>query len=223
MLQSLKYFFFILWSIPVFCEQIHVIYTSALIPKQFEQRKQEYLKSFYQLKAFGFEPWIIEATKINSSFFDQITNQVLYPQTNDLTLRNKGVNETMSMRASLPYLHFADDDIVLKMTGRYFIKDRFFIDSIQATSSDYDVWGCFGKNFVGKGHLFTGCFAMRWKYLKKIISEMDLEVAEKDYIAVEKLIGDFIHENQLRVNYFSDLHVLARIFFSGEDSLDFEF
>lgn len=101
--------------------QIYVLYTSALLPKQFELRKQEYLKSFYTLISYGYEPWIIESTNIDNSFFDEISNRVLYPQKNVLSLRNKGVNEVMSIRASIPLLPFEDNDIVIKLTGRYLL------------------------------------------------------------------------------------------------------
>src|SRR5579871_6172774 len=93
--------------------QIHIIMTSALIDAQYEWRKHEYLTAINAVKSYGFEPWILEATHIISSFFDEVSNRVLYTQVNDLSLRNKGVNETMAIRASLPYLPFDDEDIVI--------------------------------------------------------------------------------------------------------------
>ena len=207
---------FFLVFVPSLFSQIHVMMTSAIIPMQYEWRKMEYLTGFNAIKSYGFDPWIIEATHITSSFFDEVSNRVLYPQTNDLSLNNKGVNETMSMRASLPYLPFDDEDIVIKLTGRYHLYSRAFIDTIEANANDFDAFVCWGKHFVSPGHIFTGCFAMRWKYLKKIISEMDFVSAERDIIAVESIFADFIRSNHLRVKTVDPVHVKARIFYHGE-------
>ena len=91
----LKYLLLLLSCQLCFAE-IHVIYTSALLPAKFELRKEEYLASLAQLRSYGLEPWIIEATNIHSSFFDELLTQVLYPQRHIEGLRNKGVNETLS-------------------------------------------------------------------------------------------------------------------------------
>jgi hypothetical protein len=215
-------FFCAIWASPLL-SQVHILMTSALIPLQYEQRKQEYLKSFNIIRLFGFDPWIIESTNIDHSFFDQISNKVIYPQKNNLLLSNKGVNETMSLRASLSLLPFKDEDIVIKLTGRYFLYKRFFINLIKKNLTNYDAFVCYGKHFVSKEHIFTGCFAMRWDYFKKIILEMDLEKAEKDYIPVEKIFADFIEENSLRIKKVDHLYMFARIFYAGEgvEVLDF--
>ncbi len=216
-----KISFFLLLFSSLIGQEIHVIYTSAQIPKNFDLRKREYIENLNQLRSFGFDPWIIEATNTNSSFFDSLSTKVLYPQRHNDALRNKGVNEIMSMRASLPYLPFQDDDIVIKITGRYLLKNRLFIDMVKATASTYDAWGVFGKHFTKEPDLFTGCFAMRWKHLKKIIEEMDLEAAERDYIAIEILFGDFLRNEHLRVDKLRNLYVRARIFICEDNYYEF--
>lgn len=197
--------------------KVHIILTSAIIKNQFGLRMAEYTNSIEQLRKLGIEPWIVEATNIRSSFFDTISDQVFYPQQHDDTQRsNKGLNETRSIRACLPYLDFNDDDIVIKMTGRYFLKDRYFIDTILRTSNQYDAWGMYGKNFVASEHLFTGCFAMRWKYYKRYICEMDLEREATKITALEEISAKFIEENGLRFRQMDSLHLFARVFFGGE-------
>ena len=198
--------------------KVHVILTSAIIKNQFGLRMVEYTNSIEQLRKLGIEPWIIEATNIRSSFFDKISDQVFYPQQHDDSqTNNKGINETRSIRACLPYLDFDDDDIVIKMTGRYFLKDRHFIDTILRTNDQYDAWGMYGKNFVSDEHLFTGCFAMRWKYYKRYICEMDLESEAIKVAALEKVSANFIEENGLRFHQMDSLHLFARVFFGGDD------
>lgn len=210
----------------IFCfsltgHQIHVVLTSALISNEFDLRKEEYVNCVNRWKSYEFEPWIIEATNISSSFFDALSPQVLYPQVHKSPLRNKGVNEISSFRASLPYLPFEDDDIVIKMTGRYLLQSPSFLNTIRETLDEYDVWGVFGKHFNEKNDLFTGCFAMRWKHLKQIIEEMDLERAEQECVAIEILFGQWIKNQKLRVNALDCLHVRARIFICEENYYEF--
>lgn len=197
--------------------QIQVIYTSAVLPKQYDLRKTEYLDSFNKLKSFGLNPWIVESTNITESFFDEISNQVLYPQKNDFSLLNKGVNEARSIRESIPFMPFDDEDIVIKLTGRYLLRDRSFIDRILNTSSEFDAFASYGKHFVSPEHIFTGCFAMRWKYFKKMLNEMDFDAMEKQLIPIERVVADFIEENHIKTAHIRNLHVLARIYYSGDE------
>jgi len=196
--------------------QIHVMVTSAQIPLHYEERRGEYLACLNALKLYGFDPWIIEATNINSSFFDEISHRVLYPNRHNDAFRNKGVNELMSMRASLPFLPFEDDDVVVKLTGRYYLYDRTFFDIIKENDSEYDAFVCYGKNFVSLEHIFTGCFAIRWKYFKKFISEMDCDQAERDYVPVERIYAEFIEANHIHTIIVDPLNVIAKIYYNPQ-------
>jgi len=196
---------------------IHVVFTSALIPKKFEERKQDYLKSLFRLRSFGLDPWIVEATHINRSFFDKVSSQVLYVKTNDLSISNKGVNEVMSMKAGIGSYPFDDNDTIIKLTGRYLLRDPFLINTIQATSEKYDAYVSYGKHFVSSNHIFTGCFAMKWKFFKRFLNEWDLEEAERASIPVERALAEFVDANQLKACALPSLHVLAKVFFSGDD------
>lgn len=220
LLKSLFAFSFFYWFAALQSE-VHVMYTSALISNDYDKRKEEYLASIEAMRSYGYEPWIIEATNINSSFYDQLTDQIFYPQKNDSSLRNKGVNETMCMRGTLEHLPFQDEDIVVKLTGRYLLYKRDFLTLIENSESEYDAYVSYGKHFVGSDHIFTGCFAMRWKYFRKIIEELDVERAEREYISVEQLFAEFIRDNNLRVKVVDPLNVIARVACEGIGILDF--
>lgn len=204
------YFLLIIW-IPTLIADVHIIMTSALIDTDYERRKQEYIRGVTTIQSYGIEPWIIESMPITSSFFDALSNQVLYPQTNNPSLTNKGVKELMSIRACLPYLPFNDEDLIIKLTGRYWLYERTFIDTVQA--GDYDAYVYFGKYFLMQHQIFTGCFALRWKYFKQFVQEADLEKAEKETIDFETMLPDFIRDHNLRMQIVDPLYVEARIFF----------
>ena len=216
---QLALLFFLTMLSPLFAEKIHVIFTSALISKEFDQRKKEYLASLQQFRKFGLEPWIIEATNIDASFFDKISSQVLYPNEHDDSFSNKGVNENRSILACIPCLAFNDEDIIIKFSGRYFLKDSHLLSTIEQTLSDYDVWGIHGKNFVSSDHLFTGCFAMRWKYYKQCLQEIAQAYQIDPDIPVEDLTARFIRKHHLRMCEMDALHIHARIFFVGGKSV----
>lgn len=120
-----------------------------------------------------------------------------------------------SIIASIPHLPFDDEDIVIKLTGRYWLYDRALIDLIENTSADYDAYVCYGKHFVGDDHVFTGAYALRWKYFKQLAQGIDVEKAEREWIGVEQIVADFLKDNNLRIKLVDPLNVEARIFFDG--------
>lgn len=213
----IKLFSFVLFSVWLSLEaNIHILFSSAIIEDQATLRKEEYLTSYFALKDYGFEPWIIEATNVNFSFFDDLSDRVFYPQKNNLSLKNLGVNEIESIRAVLAKLPFDDEDIVIKLTGRYFLYDQFFIELIQ-NNFKYDV---FAKQI--EDQVFTGCIAMKWKYFKKIIMETDLQDMEKNMINMEKVFYDFILKENLCFFHVDKLHLLARIYGRGKGRITYD-
>ena len=106
-------------------KNINIIFTAALIDNQFEMRKSEYLYSLNRLKSWDYIPYIIESCR-RSSFFDNYSVPVCYAQVNDPNLRNKGVNEAKALQVGLDYFGFSDEDMIVKITGRYFFKMMIF-------------------------------------------------------------------------------------------------
>lgn len=93
---------FLVFALPLY-GQIHVIMTSALINTQYEWRKAEYLNAVNAIKSYGFDPWILEATHITSSFFDAISGRVLYTQVNDLSCQRKVKMSLFSAKLKCPF------------------------------------------------------------------------------------------------------------------------
>lgn len=195
----------------LYCQKIHILFGSALIHDQEELRKEEYLKGYYTLKDYGFNPWIIEATNISCSFYDTISDRVLYPQTNNPNLKNKGVNEVQSFKTVLSKLPFNDDDIVVKLTGRYLLYEPFFLELIKG-NPQYDSY----VKWIDD-QIFTGCFALKWKHFKRVMNEADLVSMENDMINVEKVIANFILHERLTCFSIDKLHILARVYGTGQN------
>jgi hypothetical protein len=216
-----KNFLFLILSIffvfDFYGNDIKILYTSALIKHQFQKRRLEYLQSLHKLKEFGFEPWIIEATNIRSSFFDQITNQIFYPNVNNPNLKNLGVKEAQSIKACLNKLPFSDEDIIVKITGRYIFQDDFFFNTIK-NNPDYDAY----VKWMGS-QVFTGVIAIRWAIFKEILNSINFEYMEKNSINFEKIIADYILKNKIRSYPISVIHVSARIFGNNGGPIIYDF
>jgi len=206
--------------------EVHVIFTSALIKDCFEERKEEYLKSIQRLRSYGKDPWIIEATNVNHSFFDRISSRVLYPQVHDSTYKNKGCNELLSMRAAANQLPFEEEDVVIKITGRYFLYRPDFIKTIM-DQPEYDVYV---KQWPKKGMtanpilqrdvretIFTGCFAMKWRHFKDMLDSINEKNLEKEMKCIEEAVAEYIQERQLNMLAVEKIFMVAKIFgFGGE-------
>lgn len=178
--------------------QIHFLCTAALIDIKYEKRKQDYIHAFSILHSYGFVPYIVESCKPveTQSFLNEYSNNVLHTNTNDATIGNKGVNEFRSILAALNHFAFDDNDIIVKMTGRYFFKNSYFIDYITA-HPEIDAFirrGGQPGDFVGPNHIFTGCFAMRVKHLKTMVENMDFQTMIEENQPVEAIVADYIRD-----------------------------
>jgi len=143
-----------------------VLLTAAIIDKHFELRKVEYVKSIEVIKQLGYEPYIVEACISGPSFLDQYCCHVFYPNVNVPHI-DKGINEAISMLKALNHFGFDDNDMIIKVTGRYCFIDDSFVQFVECNSNLDAVvmkWPHFRE-----GDLFTGCFAMKCKYFKDML------------------------------------------------------
>jgi hypothetical protein len=196
---------------------IPVLYTAALIDNQYEMRKQEYLYSFQILKQFKTVPYILESCKI-SSFFDYLETPLLYTQTNDICLKNKGINEAMALLKGLKHFAFPQDQMLVKLTGRYFFTSPKFFTLIQ----NHPEMDAFVKRSYGSSSIFTGCFALRHQFFQQFLEGLDLEKMEREMINIEDELAKFFTSNpQIKVFNVGTLDVTANIFGEGRCMLTF--
>lgn len=213
----MKYGFIILTALVLLTAKvfgaIQVIYTSAVIFNEFKERRKEYLLSLEALRSYQLEPWIIEATNVSHSFFDRESTQVLYPKQHDSKYSDKGINEILSIKACLSKLEFSDDDIVIKITGRYWLYDSLFIDTI-LQNPGYDVYVKDWKDLDKV--VFTGCFAMKWKCFKNYIENIDTEHMHRTGQIVEGVLAEFIKQDSIRTLKIEKIGMIARIHGLGQ-------
>lgn len=194
---------------------VHVVCTTALIEIDYEKRKQEYVHTLKNLEQLGYIPYIFEAIKPNGpTFLDDYSNHVLYANVNDPNLKNKGVNEVRLLMEGFKHVPFADQDIVIKITGRYYLKSDLFLKTV-AKHPTVDV-------FVKKdpyGQVYTGCYALRYNLFKELLSQLDCERMERENINFERIVANYVErlkeENKARVLELDHLDIIYNVFGKG--------
>ncbi len=195
---------------------IHVVCTAALINSDFENRKQEYIKTLKILDEYGYSnPYIFEAVQpFGPTFLNDYSSHVIYPNVNNPSLRNKGVNEARLLAASLTNLPFQDNDIIIKITGRYFFTSNAFLKIVE----DNPTIDAFVKK-APDGQIYTGCYAMRYKFFKEMLGQLNLTQMEQEMRNIEQEVATYlkkiIETQNAKIMYLDTLDLTATIFGEG--------
>ena len=165
------------------CTKIKIVCTAALIDYQYELRKQEYIRGIEAIKRFGYMPYVVESYKTRPTFLDLLSDKVWYAKNDDTGLRNKGVKEAKALLNFFENNKFDDDDIIVKITGRYVFLDNKFLKYI----ADHQEYDAFVKYVTSEKVLdmHTACFAMRYKYFLEFLRHLNLEKMEREMICIE--------------------------------------
>jgi hypothetical protein len=167
-------------------DEFKILYTSALIPLKFEERKKEYIQCLQILRKFDAldRTYIVESGPYTPlSFFEEFTDRVFYANTNDPSMINKGANEAKACLAAFDYFDFQDEEMIVKLTGRYLFNSDEFLRFV-ATHPEADA---IGSPHAALG-IMTGCFAMRGKHYKRMLRELDFTQMELELIDIERIV-----------------------------------
>ena len=160
---------------------IYLIITTSINNRHGSQntneRKERYLYAINNtLKQLPQEitPIIVENNGKRETYLDNFYHgvnavKVLYTENNKLSFKSKGANELLDIKEVIEKCNINDDDMIIKLTGRYrALSPKFFKDVI-ATEHEYDAF----VKFFGTCSLkfeeydcILGCYAMRAKYIK---------------------------------------------------------
>lgn len=194
-------------------QKLVILCTASLIPVRFEERKNEYIEVLSQLRGLKIPFYVVENHLASGpSFLNDYCDNVLYVACNNMSMRNKGVNEAFSMVKALDSLELDGQDMVIKLTGRYSFRHFNLLKLIEA-NNNYDVF----VKYDFCGQVYTGCYAMRYHYMKKMVNQMDLARMESEMISIETVVADFVSRqvNSEKVHVVEDLGIMARFFGDG--------
>jgi len=155
---------------------IYLIITTSINNKigivDFEQRKKNYLESITQTLSIlppDIKPIIVENNGLRETYLDNFPCDVHYTTNNSVNYVHKGVNELCDIKYIIEKYNINDDDVIIKLTGRYHpIDDSFY--NLVMNYSNFDAYVKFFNvctlQFMDYDCVL-GLFAIKCKYLKK--------------------------------------------------------
>lgn len=179
---------------------IYLIITTSIYNKyglqenREENRKKRYIEAITEsLKHFPVRTIIVENNGKRETFLDTFVSNkvsVLYTNNNIHDFKNKGINEMLDIKEVIRYYDIDDNDIIIKLTGRYKVISPLFLNKIIEDEQNYDAFvKFFGVSTLKyeKYDCILGYYAMRAKYLKlfnylSIANYQSAEIAFAKYI-----------------------------------------
>jgi len=116
----------------------------------------------------------------SNSFAEDFGVEVVFAETGN-PYRNKGCNEVSALR-TLERDVF-DCDYIVKLTGRYCPNSMMFFDELSGMSSEHDA-----IYLLRDGQAWTGCFACDTDHFFRIMSGLDLDRMESEWLNLETVI-----------------------------------
>ena len=155
---------------------IYLIITTSINNKigstDVEQRKKNYLESITQTLSIlppNIKPIIVENNGLRETYLDDFPCDVHYTNNNSVNYVHKGVNELCDIKYIIEKYNINDDDVIIKLTGRYHPTDDHFYNLVM-NYSNFDAYVKFFNvctlQFMNYDCVL-GMFAIKCKYLKK--------------------------------------------------------
>lgn len=172
------------------------------------ERKERYLYAIEEtLKNLPHEiiPIIVENNGKRTTYLDNFYHhhsrhvKVFYTDNNQLPFKSKGVNELIDIKETIDRYGIKDDDIIIKLTGRYRALSPQFFKIVIDNEHNYDAFIKFYGTCSLKFEQYDcilGCYAMKAKYIK-LFSEYSIDnykSAEIAFARYSRFCGAHIKE-----------------------------
>lgn len=181
--------------------------------KNDKERKKRYLSCIQHILSLlknnnsNIYTIIVENNGIRQTYLDDLDCDVFYTNNNKTKNFYKGINELCDIKDVISNYKINDDDMIIKLTGRYKILDFSFISLIESNPNNnafirfFDVYSQCNK----KDDCVLGLFAIKCKFLKdfnyngkdsserefaKYINECVSSVMEVQKLSLECCLGD---------------------------------
>lgn len=185
----------------------HLIITTAVIPKElcslnlgysYEKRMSDYKDSFeYVLKLKDKFNTITILETVSKEKVDELENSGInvYYSNIDNSFKNKGINEILHIQDFLKNSNINDDDIVIKLSGRYLIEN----DNILSINSDF-IAKYDGDIYPGDRGVHTFFFGFKKKLFFQFVSMLNISsINTYEKICIEWLIKDFMISKNISI------------------------
>lgn len=179
-----------------------------------DERKERYLNAIGEtLKVLPYEikPLIVENNGKRETYLDNFYHhhrqhvKVFYTNNNQKQFKSKGINEILDLKEVIDRYGIEDDDIIIKLTGRYKALSPTFFKDIIENENNYDAF----IKFFGSCSLqfedydcILGFYAIRTKYLK-LFNEYSID----NYKSAEIAFARYVRFSIPRIKEIKNLDV----------------
>jgi len=192
---------------------IYIIITACIHNKRggvidFNERKKRYIMCINKILEFlkeypDIKPIIVENNGDKDTYLNDIDCEVLYTNNNSIDTEHKGINEMIDIQDTIKHLSANDDDMIIKITGRYRMREPKFIEVVTQNIDNYDAFiKCYNvcTKKREKYDMILGLYALRCKYIKQIILEGSKKYIIYESPEVETIckIRDLIKEEKIK-------------------------
>lgn len=135
-------------------------------------RRERYMESIQQILNLAendssIKPIVVENNGLRPTYLDSLKCDVVYTNNNNTRCGHKGVNELLDINEIIHRYNIQDEDMIIKLTGRYKLLNPKFIELVK--NGNYDAYVKF-FNVCTKQYMYDDCvlglFALRCKYVK---------------------------------------------------------
>jgi hypothetical protein len=191
---------------------IYLLITTSILDKfnlpNFDERRERYLLAISEtLKILPLEikPLIVENNGKRDTYLDNFYHhhrqhvKVFYTNNNKLDYTCKGVNEIIDIKEVIEKYGIEEDDIIIKLTGRYRALTMKFFKYVIENGNNFDIFlkffNVYSQQFDGNDCVL-GCFAIRAKYIQMFnpLSMLSTESAEIAFAKYARFCGGRLKE-----------------------------
>lgn len=182
--------------------------------QNYEERKQCYIESITKTLSFlppEIKTIIVENNGQRQTYLDSLGVDVHYTNNNSNVYVHKGINELQDIHSVIQKYNIQDDDIVIKLTGRYHLLNDSFIKVI-SENQEYDA---FAKFFnvcsltFEKEDCVLGLYAMKCKNLLRFHYSGTSPQAEIEFSRFARTLNVYeLNDLGLRCCFADDLRIL---------------
>lgn len=204
---------------------IYIIITTSIFINggnaDLKHRQFRYMNSIQHLLKLiqndvSIQPIIVENNGLSRSYLDELDCDIYYTYNNQFRCSHKGVNELIDIKEVIQQYNIQDDDIIVKLTGRYKLLDLSFIHLIKNNVDKYDAFIKF-FNVCTKQFMFNDCvlglFSIKCKYIKDFcyncIASPEVEFAEYVRKNIQKDRIMEVQQLNLECCFADDLRILV--------------
>jgi hypothetical protein len=189
---------------------IYIIITTSINNKvgihNESHRKKRYIECIQSLLTLiehdnTFKPIIVENNEQRFTYLDEMNCDIIYTNNNICNCKHKGVNELLDIKQVITQYNINDNDIIIKLTGRYKILDMSFLNLVKDNCNIYDAFVKFFNvcelKFM-ENDCVLGLFAIKCKYLKDF--EYENEYIRSPEVEFAEYVKENLKEKTMEIN-----------------------